>query len=299
MATFEKAPSPEQQVRLITWYIPRSTSTVLSKCLGSVEDTKVFLGMFGNAMQHDAEKTEDGAVNVSEIGQRLNAFFEVTDVSGIDASQFTYQRIKEQLEEAHPEKRFIFAKDIAFAITGHPEFIPRGYRHLFLIRHPLKVFVSIKKVLMQIVKDVSPEELRIDELPPNFLPKGFGYKETFELFEHIKKEIDPEAMIVDSDDLLQDPKGILSAVLKDIGLPFDEKMLHWESGDAVNKDWVIPREVLQADTKVNFYKKALDSTCFQKPNALPDRASISPDILRVVDASMPYYEKMYSQRLSP
>ncbi|XP_038052507.1 uncharacterized protein LOC119725215 [Patiria miniata] len=303
MATSEKAPSSEQQVRLITWYIPRSTSTVLSRCLSSVVDTKVFLEMFGNVSLLHAEKTEDGAPNVSKTEQGLNAFMEeaskVTGISaGIDASQGTYQWVKEQFEEAHPGKRFIFAKDVAYAITGHLECIPKGYRHLFLIRHPLKVFVSMKKLLLQSLKDVSPEEVRLDEMPLNYLPKGFGYKETLELFEHIKKEIDPEAMIVDSDDLLQDPKGILSAVLKDIGLPFDEKMLHWESGDTVNKDWVIPREMLQANTMANFYKNALDSTSFLKPKALPDRASIAPDILRVVDASMPYYEKMYSQRLS-
>ncbi|XP_038052139.1 uncharacterized protein LOC119724907 [Patiria miniata] len=304
MATSEKAPSSEQQVRLITWYIPRSTSTVLAKCLSFVEDTKVFFEMFGNVnMLQDAEKTEDGAANVSETGQKFLALMEetskVSDVSaGIDASQATYQSVKEQFEEAHPGKRFIFAKDVAYTITGHLEFIPKGYRHLFLIRHPLKAFPSMKKMFLQTAKDLSPEEFRMDELPPNWFPKGFGFKETLELFEHVKKEVDPEAMIVDSDDLLQDPKGILSALFKDIGLPFDEKILHWEAGDAVIKEWVVPRLYLQGDQMGNFYKNALDSTCFQKPKALPDRASISPDLLRLVDASMPYYEKMYSQRLS-
>ncbi|XP_038045564.1 branched-chain-amino-acid aminotransferase-like protein 1 isoform X1 [Patiria miniata] len=302
MATSEKAPSSENQVRLLIWTVPRSLSTVLSKCLSFVENTKVFFEMYESIFIAPGVKTEDEMANMSEEEQKfLLAVREKAHgiSAGVDASQCTFQGVKEQLEEAHTGKKFIFSKDMAYAVMDRLESIPKGFRHLFLIRHPLKVFPSWKRSFLPLVPYMSlADDYRLDDLPQKYFPKGFGYKEVYELFEHVKKELDPEAIIIDADDLLKDPKGILSAVFNDIGLPFDEKILNWEAGDAVIEQWIIPRLYVQVDQLVGFYKNALDSTCFLKPKPLPDRSSISPDLLPFVDASMPYYQKMYSQRLS-
>ncbi|XP_038046491.1 branched-chain-amino-acid aminotransferase-like protein 1 [Patiria miniata] len=301
--TSETTPSSEQQVRLLIWTIARSTSTVLSKCLSFVENTKVFFEICENGLMIPEAATEGGQLNISVAEQKVCNFmkkaYELTNVSaGLDASQCTLPMFKKQLEEAHTGKKFIFCKDMAYAISDHLEFLPKGFRHLFLIRHPLRVFPSWKKIYLQMT-DMSPEDFHLDDLPPNLFPKGFGYREMNELFEHVmKEEHDQEAIIVDADDLLQDPKGILSALFKDIGLPFDETVLHWEAGDAVSEQWTIPRAFLQGNKLVGFYQNALDSTCFLKPKPLPDRSSISPDLFRFVDASMPYYQKMYSKRLT-
>ena len=187
---------------------------------------------------------------------------------------------------------------MAYGVKNRLEFLPKGYRHLFLIRHPLKVFPSWKKSFSGFAPNLSPNELFLENLPVNLFPTGYGYKENAELADYVKEKLHQEPIIIDADDLLRDPKGILSAVFKEIGLPFDEKILHWEAGDAVTQQWTMPREFLEANRFAGLYKDALDSSCFLKPKPLPDRSSISPDLLRLIDASMPYYERLYKERLS-
>ncbi|XP_038069773.1 branched-chain-amino-acid aminotransferase-like protein 1 [Patiria miniata] len=301
MANLDKPPSSEQQVRLMIWTVPRSTSTVLAKCLSCVDNSKVFFENYVAASLLDPTR-QLGKYQNAELEEAMGAAFknasEVAGISaGFEASECNYQWVKEQLEKAHVEKKFIFCKDMAYAISDQMEFLPKGYRHLFLIRHPLKVFPSWKKMLQRMAK-LPPDEFSLTDFPTRIFTKGHGFREIHELFEYVTKELGQEAIIIDADDLLQDPKGILSALFKLIGLPFEEKILHWEAGNAVTERWTIPRLLLRGDQLGGFYKNALDSTCFLKPGALPDRSSVSPDILRVVDASMPLYEKMYAQRLS-
>ena len=51
----------------------------------------------------------------------------------------SYQWIKEQLEMEAPDKKLIFVKDIVVGITGLYDKLPNGFRHAFLLRHPIKV----------------------------------------------------------------------------------------------------------------------------------------------------------------
>ncbi|XP_022101898.1 branched-chain-amino-acid aminotransferase-like protein 1 [Acanthaster planci] len=303
MAKLQKASlSDGYQVRLMMWTVPRSLSTVLAKCLTAVDKSKVFFELYVHAHWKDPKKDHD-MFDTSEIGKKFAASQKsFTEKTGISAERddfpSSFLSIKELLEEAHDGKKFILCKDMAHAVTHRLGFLPKDYRHLFLIRHPLKVFPSWKKIFLQSVPDMSPDEFCLEDLPENIFPKGYGYQEISELVDYVKKELDPNAIIIDADDLLQDPKSILSAVFKDIGLPFDEKILHWEAGDAVTHQWTIPQYFLQGNQFGGYYQNALDSTCFLNTRRLPDRSSIPPDLLRLVEVSVPYYEKMYNSRLS-
>ncbi|XP_038066918.1 branched-chain-amino-acid aminotransferase-like protein 2 [Patiria miniata] len=301
MANPDKPPSSEQQVRLMIWTVPRSISTVLAKCLSFVDNSKVFFENYVTAYVLDPMRQLEKYQNAELEEAMVAVMKEISEVAGLsagfDASQCNAQWVKEQLEKAHVGKKFIFCKDMAFTVTDQMEFLPKGYRHLFLIRHPLKVFSSWKKLFQGVAK-MSPDEFSLTDFPARIFPKGYGFREMHELFEYVKKQLGQEAIIIDADELLQDPKGILSALFNLIGLPFEEKILTWESGSAVTELWTIPRLLLQGNHLGGYYQNALDSTCFLKPGALPDRSSVSPDILRLVDASMPYYETMHAQRLS-
>ncbi|XP_038066442.1 uncharacterized protein LOC119736497 [Patiria miniata] len=161
-----------------------------------------------------------------------------------DISECNYQWVKEQLEKAHVGKKFIFCKDMAYAMSDQMEFLPKGYRHVFLICHPLKVFSSWKRLFQGMAK-VSPGEFSLTDFPTKIFLKGYGFREIHELFEYVTKELGQEVIIIDADDLLQDPKGILSALFDLIGLPFEEKILNLEAGSAVTELWTIPRLLLQ------------------------------------------------------
>ncbi|XP_038070405.1 branched-chain-amino-acid aminotransferase-like protein 2 [Patiria miniata] len=293
MANCEKSPSPkEQQVRLMIWTTPRTTSTALTKCLSFVKDSKVFFEPYLTAYFMGPDKS----VSPNERGDSYPALKEEF-VGWFDASQCTYKWVKEQLEGTHDGKKFILCKDMAYTVSDRFAFLPENYQHLVLIRNPLKVFPSWK-ILFRQIRRVSMDEYELDKLPPGLFPEGRGYKEINDLIEYLKETRNQEVIIIDADDLLQDPKGILSALFKVIGMPFEERLLSWEAGDAITREWVVAKHCLEVNQVGHMYNTAFDSTCFTKPRPLPDRRSLSPDILRCVDASIPYYNKMHARRLT-
>ena len=58
----------------------------------------------------------------------------------------SYPWIKEQLEIDAPDKKLIFVKEIVIGITGKYGKLPKGFRHAFLLRHPLKVLQIQKRI---------------------------------------------------------------------------------------------------------------------------------------------------------
>ncbi|XP_022108114.1 branched-chain-amino-acid aminotransferase-like protein 2 [Acanthaster planci] len=291
----------DSQVRLFVWTGLRSLSTILTKCLSFVEDSLIFFEPYFCAYLHGPQRFVPEVPDADEEARianyERNAAAVTSVEGGFEASECTYQWVKERLEEDHGEKRFVFCKDFASAvITGDKlKFLPRGYQHVFLIRHPLKVFPSMKSMLRVTMK--ASDDFSLEELKR--YPTDGMYRDMSDLFDHIRKEYKQEAIIIDADDLQQDPRGVLSALFTAIGMPFQEQLLSWEAGDAVSRSWIISQTQLRGNKFGHYYKNAFASTCFLRPSALPDRESLSADILRCVDASMPYYEKMYAQRLKP
>ena len=51
--------------------------------------------------------------------------------------------MKEQLESEAPGKKLIFKKDMVEGIVGKYDALPDGFRHVFLLRHPLKVNCAV------------------------------------------------------------------------------------------------------------------------------------------------------------
>ncbi|XP_022104329.1 branched-chain-amino-acid aminotransferase-like protein 2 [Acanthaster planci] len=296
MAVWKKSPLHEQQVRLMMWTTPRSVSTAVTKCLSFVQDAQVLCEPFTAAHHVGPDSNFDHTGDTAEAALR-ETVPGVAETVGFDSSQCTYKWVKEQLEKAHTGKKFIFCKDMAYSVTGHFEFLPKDYKHLFLIRHPLKVFPSWKKVF-QLNVGVPLDKYELDKLPEVLFPKNQGYKDMSDLMVYLK-EADQEVIVIDTDDLLQDPRGILLALFNVIGLPFEENLLSWEAGNAIAQEWVISKEFLILNQEGHYYKTAFESKCFLKPSGMPNRASLSADLIRCVDAAMPYYKKLYTQRLTP
>jgi hypothetical protein len=82
----------------------------------------------------------------------------------------------------------------------------------FLIRDPSEVITSYIKVR---------PDVRLSDL---------GLRETCRLFEYVRKQTGVVPPVIDSRDVLQDPRRILGLLCARIGVPFDEHMLHWPAG---------------------------------------------------------------------
>ncbi len=82
----------------------------------------------------------------------------------------------------------------------------------FLIRDPSAMIASFVKVI------------------DNPTPHDLGLPQQAKLFEWLRQESGQTPLVIDSRDVLMDPKSLLSLVCERTGVAFDDAMLSWEPG---------------------------------------------------------------------
>ena len=143
-----------------------------------------------------------------------------------------------------------------------------GLTHAFLIRDPARVVASYAK---------KRAEVTLEDL---------GFPQQLRLFEAICDRDGTPPPVVDSDDLLADPEGLLRALCAALGVPFDPDMLHWPAG----------RRDSDGLWASHWYGAVEASTGF----APPTPASPVPEDLRhLVEAAEPFCAALRTHRLSP
>ncbi|XP_071952485.1 uncharacterized protein [Antedon mediterranea] len=291
-----------EPVRVMVWMVPRTLSTVFLKSMSNLDRVKIISEPFTCASAFGPERLLKGAAEgfvdtVSDISSKAEMDM------GLDHNLYTYKWVKESLlEGTYPGKVAVVCKDTAMSIPRDKyNMIPRGYRHAFMIRHPNKLFKSWNKMFAAMMPHLG-EGFLFSEMLKASGAEGYGFKELFDLYEYVKKSgLERNPIIIDSDDLLMDPEGILRKFCKSSGLQYTDKLLKFEAGDGVVKQWAASKVQLQANKAVyGVYQAAFDSTCFKKPTNMdpPPRSEFSEDLLECIDVSMPYYEKLYADRLT-
>lgn len=136
----------------------------------------------------------------------------------------------------------------------------------FLIRRPEAVLASYHDRHTQI-------ELR-----------DVGFQEQADVFDRVAQERGEAPVVMDSDDILADPKGALTRLCAALGIPFDEAMLSWPAG----------RRDSDGVWAAHWYKSVEASTGLAKPRA----ARPLPDHLRpLADQCRPYYDRLSEHRI--
>ncbi|MCG8698343.1 MAG: hypothetical protein MI922_09850 [Bacteroidales bacterium] len=160
---------------------------------------------------------------------------------------------------AHCYERLIEDRDFLEQIT-----------HTFLIRAPAKAIASYYAMN----KNVTLEEIGIGQLHGVF------------------KAVDSlglNTIIVDADDLEDDPDGTMKAYCDAVGIPFIQDAMTWEIGH--QKEW---------DIWEDWHKDAAQTTGIQKNVETFVVTVDNNDHLRsFYDHQMPYYEVLFDQRLKP
>lgn len=137
-----------------------------------------------------------------------------------------------------------------------------GLANAYLIRDPDEVVASYARVR---------DEPTLDDL---------GYERQVELHREFG------GPVVDARDVLEDPRGLLSALCRTLGVGFDARMLQWEPG---------PRDT-DGVWAPHWYGSVLDSTGFS-PYRAP--SELLPERLRpLADAARPFYEELRAARLT-
>ncbi len=87
-----------------------------------------------------------------------------------------------------------------------------GFMHAFLIRDP-------REMLTSLMKNIPHPTLRDTGLP-----------QQVEIFEHVWRTTGRTPPVIDSRDVLENPRKMLGALCEALNVPFDDAMLHWPAG---------------------------------------------------------------------
>lgn len=269
--------------RLAIWSVPRSLSTVLTRCISMTSNKcQVYFEYYGTACCFGPEKV---CCPPSFKGQPPKQ------------PEYTYEWVKQTLEGDHPDQELVILKDIAYAarLEGQFDMIPKGYKHTFIIRHPAKVFRSMAVMIKEM-----PFPIR------SYLPKSACiFQELLELHQHVTSAAhQQQSIIIDADDLIAKPAETLRLYCEAVGVSFSPDMLKWDPCNDPPTHWNMSPTFRQMTSMLKVHHHAYQSTGIDNYNNAGsdhglDMSKLSPEIQNLTEVAMPSYLQLYEKRLRP
>ncbi len=145
-----------------------------------------------------------------------------------------------------------------------------GLRHAFLLREPAAMLASLARVT------------------PGATVADTGLPQQVELFERTAGRLGHAPPVVDAADVLRDPPATLAALCVALGVPFDAAMRAWAPGPRATDGVWAPHWYASVHASMGF-----DAPADRPPPDVPD------DLLSVLDACRPLYDRLYAHRLTP
>lgn len=151
-------------------------------------------------------------------------------------------------------------------IDGVPRNWLRDVVNVFLIRHPARVIASY---------GAKRENPVLDDI---------GFRQQAELFDLVTSW-GQRPIVIDSHDIRDDPEGMLRKLCDAIGLEFSDRMLAWPKGGHKEDGVWAP----------HWYGAVWESTGFAGAEGqLPE---VGPELQPVLEAALPFYEKMKAAKI--
>ncbi len=239
----------------VLWATPRSTSTAFEWMMRMRGDMACFHEPFGEAWY-----------------QGDDALWPRLEPDSQRQPGLTYASVLADLKTA-AEKRSVFSKDMP-QFTDHlwsDEFLAM-FQHSFLIRDPAKVLTSVHKNW------------------PVFVMKEIGFIELRTLFDRMADKLGATPPVIDSDDLLEDPHGIVEAYSNAMGFDFKPEALSWEPGTR--------SEVLWYDKQGVWHENLKNSDGLKPQPRKAGDISDEPDwVKEIYGICMEHYEYLHDFRL--
>ena len=294
-----------KQLRVFLWSVPRSVSTVFQKCISFLPNTQIINEPYVCAFHFGPDKVPalPGTLLTEEYMGKFHKELDNNMMElphAFDVYKSSYDFIKSECETEFPDKDLVFCKDMAYGLQGKFDKLPGGYRHTFIIRNPYKMFPSYRKLMANMLQGIMGlKEFRFCDIVPPLLSKTYCFQDQYELMTYLQEHGEPHPIIVDADDLLKNPASIMRQYCTLLGIRYSEDMLDWPSGLDSMKSWKGGRQFLLSNLTDagGFYDEALTSRRFHPAKPVPRREDVPEDVLKCIDHSMPYYEKMYDLRI--
>lgn len=216
----------------------------------------------------------------------MYSFAQRADTVVYDEPLYAHYLSKTPAREYHPG-----AEDVIAEMENDGEVVVRDLilgdlpKPVAFFKHMTHQLINLDKAFLSKTINVLLTRDPVEMLPsyaaqvekPNLV--DVGYKAHTELLEYLKS-VGQNPPILDSKQILLNPKKVLSELCERIGIPFNDAMLSWEAGARPEDgNWA-----------KYWYKSVHKSTGFeqyvQKTDPFPE--SLTP----LLDACKPYYEQL-------
>lgn len=218
---------------------PRNISTALMYSFAQRSDTKVIDEPFYGYYLKET--------NIDHPGKQET----------MDSMDCNYQSVVSSVN-SFSDAPVLFLKNMSHHMIMEDYSFIKDWNNLLLIRDPNQLIASFSKVI------------------PNPKMTDIGLKQEWELYEYLKNA-GTEPTVLDSNEILKNPSGVLSKLCERLGIPFDTNMLHWEAG---------PRPEDGAWAKF-WYNNVHKSTGFAGPKA--EKAIVPTHLNDLLGESLHYF----------
>lgn len=238
--------------RIAMWSGPRNLSTAMMRSFGSRADTFVsdepFYGCFLKSTCADHPMREEV-------------------VAAMDCG---WGSVMADLRRDPPDGAPIwYQKHMWHHMTGPIGFDDfAGFTHAFLIREPERMIASyLRKREAAVFED-------------------FGLERQAQFFDREADRLGEAPPVIDANDVLRDPAGVLSRLCEALDITWDESMLSWAPG----------RRDTDGPWAPHWYGAVEASTGFGPPDDGP--VELPDDARRLADRMRPYYEQLAAHRIA-
>ncbi len=239
---------------LALWAVPRSTSTAFEWMMRQRGDMECFHEPFGEAWYQ------------GEAPRWPRATADSVRTPGL-----TLDTVLATLKKA-ASRGPVFSKDFPHYIAEiWTDELLDLFNHSFLIRDPARTITSMHAKW------------------PDFDEAEVGFAEQRQLFDRLCDLAGRVPPVIDSDDLLDNPHGMVECWCDAVRIPFLPAALSWEPGARDEVSWW---------DGGSFHANLRDSEGFKpQPRKYVDIAETPDRVKRIYEMVLPHYEHMYAHRL--
>ena len=239
-------------IRIAMWSGPRNLSTALMRSFGSRSDTFVsdepFYGCFLKATGADHPMRDEV---IAAMDCDWASVMRTLTGPAPDGSPIWYQK-----QMWHH----------MVGPVGYEDFA--GFIHAFLIREPERMIASYFR---------KREGAAFED---------FGLERQAEFFEREADRLGCAPPVVDANDVLANPEGVLSKLCNVLGIVWDSAMLSWAWG----------RRETDGPWAPHWYGSVEKTTGFSQPETEP--VELPPEAQHLADRCRPYYERLAAHKIT-
>lgn len=237
--------------RIFLWSPPRCVSTAFEKTFSQRPDTIIVHEPFTNCYFFSRERKSSLHGDCEEL---LN----------YDRNQ-AIQKINSNCAP------IVFCKELTF--QGLP-YIDKNFLesfiNTFIIRHPIEVLASIKK------------------LEPDVPKECFGFEQLYQIWTIVTQSLGQMPIVIEANDFRRNPEKILQCYCEKLGIEFMPQMLSWKNGKLTK--W----QLYENETQAKWHKTLESSTKIFAPPIAQTKIEVPPEQVEMIEQATKIYEKLSS-----